>query len=167
MADYTDHAVNDLVDYVWAGLVADNILDPTDYMYDTTQLVPFIPVQDQPEFSNRFGDAPYFIFTVTVLPGQDTQWYLMRDEIIFTIVCPDISKIQEISNWMVDKLRRRDDSARLLNAFGGSGKFNFHSCYLMYTGLDQEARNEAGRVEGEAAFCIEYVRYLDAAGNYQ
>jgi hypothetical protein len=167
MADYTDHAVNDLVDFVWTGLVADGLLTASDYTYESTPLVPFMPIQDQPEFSNRFGDSPYFIYTVTSLPVIGDDWWRMRDEVVFTIVCPDPDKIAELAAWMRDKLRRMDESARLLNAFGGSGKFNFHNIYFMYSGIDQEARNEAGRIEGEAAFCMEYVRYLDGSGNYQ
>jgi hypothetical protein len=168
MPDYTDHAVNDIVDYVWDGLVSAGILDPYDYLYESAPLVPFIPVQDQPEFVNRFGNSPYFIYNVTELPADEAQeWWRMRDEIVFTIVCPDIVKIREIFGWMRDRLRRYDESARLINSYSGlSGKFNYHTSYLMYSQIEDEARNEAGRVEGEIAFCVEYVRYLDADGDY-
>lgn len=168
MADYTDHAANDLVEFVWDGLVSAGILVPANYSIDSTQFVPFLPVQDQPDFSNAFGDAPYFIYNVTELPATEEQeWWRMRDEVTFTIVCPDINKIREIFGWMKDHLRRYDESARAINTTAGlSGKFNFHTVYFMYSQIDDEARNEAGRIEGEIAICIEYVRYLDTDGDY-
>lgn len=164
MPDYTDHAVNDLIKYVWDGLVAANVLDSADY----GTLVPFAPLQDLPQFANVFGEAPYLVYVVTSLPADNpTEWWRMRDEVTFTIFTPDVDKAEEIKNWMIERLRKFDESARVLNNHSGiSGKFNFHTVYFMSAMPADEARSEDGRVQIEASFCIEYVRYLDSTGNY-
>ena len=168
--DYTIDASQDIIKYTWEKLKAAGVMTASNYTIAEFggQIMPIAPVQEMPEFANRFGDHPYIIYEVmtgTAPDGDD--WWKLRDEITFTIYCTDYDKITSIKNVMVDYFRRMDESARLVNSQSGlSGKFNFLCTTIMGIVMSGESEQENSRQTGEVTIGYDYVRYLDSTGAY-
>jgi hypothetical protein len=170
MVDYKVDASQDIIKFIWDKLQAAGVMSPSDYLLSNEGItvVPFVPVQELPEFYNQLGDKPYIVYTTSSVDAtNDTDWWRSRDSIQFMIFCPDVNKIISIKNVMVDFLRRFDDSAQLINKTSGlSGKYNFHCVYVMKTEVSGESTDEGGRSTGEVIIDYTYVRYLDTSGNF-
>jgi len=170
MVNYREDASYDIINYVWEQLKATSVLDPLDYHFDdyNIDVVPFAPVQENPEFANRLGSLPYMIYEVQSAPAPSgSDWWRLRDQITLTIFATDFNDIVAIKNVIMDKLRRMDESARAVNGWVGvSGKYNFHCIEVFGTNMSGETESEAGRVTGEVVIAYDYVRYLDSTGSY-
>lgn len=168
MADYAVSVEQDVIQFIWDELVAAEIMDPLDYYFTDFgfAVVPIFPVQEKPEFANRLENLPYIIYDVY---GEfdDTDWWVLKENILLTIIAPSISDINKIKNLIIDKCRRFEESARAINANANqSGHFNINSVWIMSSEVSNEARQEGGRGSGEVVLCVKYVRYLDSSQNY-
>jgi hypothetical protein len=168
MVDYNVDASQDLIKFIWAKLQSAGVMTSTDYVFESgATIIPIVPVQEIPEMANQLKDKPYIVYTLASDVGSESLWARQRDTIYFTIFSQDVRKIIAITNVMRDFLRRKDESARLINATAGlSGKYNFHCIYVMKTEVSGESTDEAGRMTGEVVIDYDYVRYLDSAGGY-
>jgi hypothetical protein len=170
MVDYNVDASQDIIKFIWGKLQAAGVMTASDYALAGAgiTIIPFIPVQEQPELANQLAEKPYIVYTTSSVDGtNDTDWWRSRDSIQFMIYCPNVQKIIEIKNVMVDFLRRFDESAQAINKTAGlSGKYNYHCVYVMKTDISGEADDEFGRSTGEVIIDYTYVRYLDTSGNF-
>ena len=169
MVDYNADASQDIIKFIWGKLQSTGVMTASDYVLESgTTIVPIVPVQEIPEMANQLKDKPYIVYTLSSADNYtESLWVRQRDSIQFMIFSQNVNKIIAIKNVMADFLRRKDDSARLINATGGlSGKYNFHCIYLMKSDVSGETTDEAGRMTGEVIIDYDYVRYLDTAGNY-
>ena len=170
MVDYNVDASQDVIKFIWGKLQAAGVMTASDYTLanEGITVVPFIPVQEQPELYNQLADKPYIVYTTSSVDGtNDTDWWRSRDSIQFMIFCPDVTKIIAIKNVMVDYLRKFDETAQEINKTAGlSGKYNFHCVYVTKPEVSGETTDEGGRSTGEVIIDYTYVRYLDTSGHF-
>lgn len=170
MASKWDHvAAYDIIGYLWDQLIAEEVLDANDYFAPSFGDVirAIIPVQELPELQNELGDVPYIIYDTMTLPTYTDEWWINRDEYIFTIYSTDVNKVNEIKNFITDKFRKMDKSASELNAsIGNEAPFRFLCIELITASVSGETEDEGGRVFGEIIISADYVRDLDADGAY-
>jgi len=175
---YARSAVAEILDYLWWQLQVEGIFNPADYFIGeySLGLVPIVPVQDQPELANQLGSLPYIVWDHYTTPtNARTEWWRRRGEIHLNVYSPDVSEIISIGEFLEDKFKKMDESARDINDFiGPQNPFIFHCVEFMSFETYRPAKSEGGRTVGEAIISYEYVRdekieptnllFVDSAG---
>lgn len=169
MADYTSLAVHDLRLYIWDKLKSDNILSESDYYADgyVEPLVPIIPTQQIPEFNNLLPGKLYMTYDNEMLPVEE-QWWITHEMLHLMVVSPDHDKINTTINYLVDLLRRYDDSAgdvRQSNII--SNNFIFHYTSISKVKSPAPMKQEGGLRVGTISILYCYSRKLDSSGRFQ
>ena len=168
MADYTSLAVHDLRSYIWEKLKADEILSESDYYADgyTEPLVPIIPSQQIPEFNNLLPGKLYMTYDNEVLP-IDEQWWVTHEMINLMVVSPDHDKINTVTNYLLDLLKRYDDSAgeiRRSNIL--SNNFIFHYTAINRIKSPAPMKQEGGLRVGQISILYCYSRKNNSEGRF-
>lgn len=167
--NYADTAVSKIRQYVWDNLTTAKILKESDYIADgfITPLVPIIPTQQVPEFNNLLGGKTYMVYDFETI-GYDEQWFICQENLIFTIVSNDYSKIVEITQFLIDLFRRNDESATDINSWQDSAsKFKFHTFILKTASSPTPVTEEGGRQMGEIEITYKYSRNTDSSGRIE
>ena len=154
--------------FLWDRLVAYKMFDLDDYYSDhlNDTIVPFIPVQQQPEL-NQFLSGKKHIIYDTVGSSPEDNWMVSCDQILFTIYAVSVTDIIEIRNLMTDLFRRMDESARDINAFQGlSDKFKVHSVYVSDISPVSPSEELQGLLSADITLEVKYSRILDGVGRY-
>lgn len=123
--------------------------------------VPLITPQQSPEF-NDLG-APYIVYNYAHMP-PGTDYYVNREQAIFTIYSGDEAEVRECVNLMYDYFKAHDDSAKLVNKWimeNGSDahkRFNYLNIRVTSSLGPRPARQEGGRHEGTVSIHYEYTK---------
>lgn len=119
MSDYRRSGVHEVNAWLWtllqaweykAGVKAFGAYAPT----GSLALVPIIPSQQRPEFSNIVGGAPFIIYRYTT--GRSNDLTTRTERITYTIYDNDEERLVAIQNYMEDLLGRLDWSAADINS---------------------------------------------------
>lgn len=162
MTDYTISPVYEIVKFAWARLQAGGVLDADDYFAETfgTNIIPFVPVQEQPEMNLPFGDRAFIVYDYLATPRNDTDYWIKAGQVVFYAFCPDFNKLVEIVTLLEDEFGRHDDTARDINAGITEQVFNFKHVYLSMASIDRAASDDNGRLTAEIVIDFEYTRDL-------
>lgn len=169
MSVYSRSAVYDVINYLWENLKESKVLDPTDYYLDDfeSSIVPIIPIQDQPELANHLNNKPYIIYDFIGYPQTNDEIFINEEAVMFTIFCPNFSKVMEIVRVFNESFRGKDEAAKKLQlADTTSGDFFFYSTRIDGIDISGQASKESGRITGEVTVCYKYGEPLDWSGNY-
>lgn len=77
-------------------------------------LVPFVPSQQLPEFTNIAGGAPFIVYTYSQY-GSGNDWFISEDQIAYVIYDNDEERLRTLHTYMVDLLKRADWTAQEIN----------------------------------------------------
>lgn len=169
MSIYKKSPAYDVINYLWAKLQEAQVLDATDYYLDDFEdnIVPIIPVQDQPELANYLNNKPYIVYDFIGYAQTDDDFFINEEAVMFTIFCPNFSKIMEIVRVINETFRGKDQSAKKLQAASTtSGSFFFYSTRIDGIDISKEASTESGRVTGEICVCYRFGELMDNSGKY-
>jgi len=166
MADYTQLAVNDMRQYIWANLQSSGVYNPSDYYAEgfTEPLVPIIPAQELPEFNNLLPGKPFIVYDWEVKPiTQD--WWMQEELMLLTITSIDIDEVNRVINLMLDLFRRFDESAKDINSFNLNSTFHFHYTSIEAILSPEPFKNEGGHIQGQVHILYKYSRNTDQSSN--
>lgn len=168
MTDYTKNARSVLNAFLWQELKNNGILDENNYRPDgfIKSLVPIIPIQETPEFNNLLGNEPYIIYDYEV-EGYGDQWWICEEKMLYSIVSNSVSKISEITEFMIDLFRRVDNSGQDIQIFNpDSDKVKFYSISLNSASAPTPFEQEGGRMIGSVEIAYKYSRILNQYGRF-
>lgn len=168
MADYSSLAVNDLRLFIWDQLKADNILKESDYFADgfTQPLIPIIPSQQVPEFNNLLPGKLYMTYDNEVLPISE-QWWITHEMMHLMIVSPDYEQSVKVMNYLMDLLKRYDDSAKDVRQSNLiSENFIFHYTAISRIKSPAPMKQEGGLRVGQVSVLFCYSRKNDESGRF-
>jgi hypothetical protein len=206
MADYTLNPIRSIVDILWYELTLPEngpILEKNRYTIpDDDQApvfrFPIIPVQQSIIFNNQFvsnGEAlPYIVYDHDFNNYGDTDWWICKERLTFTVYATEYSKILQIQQLMTDLFRRFDDSARDINRYIKNriedadaevpeltfpkssvsksrfeeieDKFIYHYFNIEQLNEPDPAATEGGRLAGRIAIDFAYSRKVDESGRF-
>ncbi len=157
-----DIAVYDVNRYVWHFLTSSGVLNPSEYYAADLDLtiIPIHPVQEVPELANHLDDKPYIVydvFTGTNTTGSQDEWWVERDEVIYTIYAPSIEKINDIIRSFRNNCKKMDESARSLQQFLSTDTdFWYQELCFDWAEVSESTRDEAGRQLGQVKISYNY-----------
>ena len=168
MADYSSIAVNDLRAFIWEQLKAENILSESDYYADgfNVPLVPIIPSQQIPEFNNLLPNKLYITYENEMLPIEE-QWWIIHEVMHLMVISPDYDQVNKVMNFLVDLLRRYDESAtdvKLSNIL--SNNFIFHYTAINKVKSPSPMKHEGGLRVGQISILFCYSRNNDSSKRF-
>ena len=168
MADYTKNARTVINGFLWESLNEEEILFADDYRPDgfTKALVPIVPIQEIPEFNNLLTDKTYITYDYEV-EGYGDRWWICEERMLYTIISTNISKISEVTEFMIDLFRRLDDSGKDIQLYNPQDeKIKFYSIGLSSASAPAPFDQEGGRMSGSVEIFYKYSRILDGAGRF-
>jgi hypothetical protein len=134
-------------------------------------LVPIIPSQQLPEFTEIAGGAPFIVYNYTDLDTGST-WYIQEQTNAYVIYDNDEERLRTIHNYMIDLLRRMDWTAQEVNSFLMAGiepgtqadQFDFKSVYVTLSNGPEPFEQQGGR-QGALVVCrTMFTHDLDDTG---
>lgn len=168
MTDYNKNARTIINKFLWDEISSSGILDPEDYRPDgfTKTVIPIFPAQQIPETNNLLGDLSYIIYDYSIDSYSD-QWWICEETMLYTIVSTSISKISEISEFMVDLFRRKDISGKEVQSFNTEKNLvKFYSVCLESVSSPEPFDSEGGRMAGTVEITYKYSRIVDSEGRF-
>lgn len=169
MTDYTQNARTVMNAFLWAELQSAGILNSQDYRPDgfTKSLIPIVPIQEVPEFNNLIPGKPYFLYDYEV-EGYGDEWWICEEKMLYSIIGNDVSKISEITEFMIDLFRRLDDSGKDVQLFNPKDDIvKFYSVGLQSAAGPAPFNSEGGLMIGTVEISYKYSRILDGSGRFQ
>jgi len=167
--NYKIDAMLELRKYIWTKLQAAEIFDSEEYYSDNIgeTLVPIIPVQQIPDMNQFLSGKDHIVYD-KIGVSYDTLWLICNEQILFTAYSTDVSKINEIRNFMIDEFRRMDESAKDVNLSSGfnSNKFKFHSIYVADMSPTEPSEELQGFYSADIILEIKYSRITNSSGRY-
>lgn len=167
--NYKIDSMLELRKYIWTKLKAAGIFNEDDYYSDNLgeNIVPIIPVQQQPDFSQFLSGKKHIVYD-KIGVSYDTLWLICNEQILFTVYSTDISEINEIRNFMIDEFRRMDESARDINNSSGfnSAQFKFHSIYVADMSPTAPSEELQGFFSADIILEAKYSRNTNTSGRY-
>jgi hypothetical protein len=160
MADYTKNARTVINGFLWNELNDSVIMLAENYRPDgfTKGIIPIVPIQEIPEFNNLIPDKPYITY------DYEVEGYGM----LYTIISTSVSKISEITEFMIDLFRRLDDSGKDVQLYNPlDDKIRFYSVGLNNATAPAPFEQEGGRMSGSVEIQYKYARILDGSGRFQ
>lgn len=122
---------------------------------NTPSVVPFFPIQAQPE-----SQVPFFRY-VTRGNAHDTMWWLRTDAVSYVLHDDNIERATGINYALTEALGRLDDSAHEVNTYfelpGKHSDFFFHYCKYNATLTPEAPTQESGRVQFVTAVDVSYT----------
>lgn len=159
MSNYSKLAVHDVNKWVWDNLKRDLPIEFEAYLTagsPVNGLRPIIPSQQVPELNNVEGGAPYIVYTYT-LTGAADSWWMLADNIVYTIYDNDEARLRRIQNYLNHLLRRIDHTAEEINAFLGDSEFDIKFIAVTGGSGPDPFTAEGGRQAVMLTFRIEYT----------
>jgi len=165
--DYTLDAMLELRKFIWSDLLTLDIFDDVQYTTSNGDVInPIIPVQ-QSEVLNQFLSGKKHIVYDKIGMSYEDNWLICCEQILFTIYATNVSEINQFRNYMVDRFRRMDASARDVNAYAQlSNKFKFHSIFVADISPTAPSKELAGFFASDVILEIKYSRITDGAGRF-
>jgi len=167
--NYKIDAMLELRKYIWSKLKSTEVFNEDDYYSDNIgeTLVPIIPVQQIPDMSQFLSGKDHIVYD-KIAVSYDTLWLICNEQILFTVYSTEVSKINEIRNFMIDEFRRMDESAKDVNSFPGfnSEKFKFHSIYVADMSPTEPSEELQGFYSADVILEIKYSRNTNSLGRY-
>jgi hypothetical protein len=84
--------------------------------HGTIGLVPIIPSQQLPEFTEIAGGAPFIVYNYTDLDTGDA-WFTQEQQVAYVIYDNDEERLRTIDAYMVNLLQRMDWTAQEVNDY--------------------------------------------------
>lgn len=112
MTRYDLNGVHVLNKFIWASLVAEGLMDPTDY----SGLVPIIPTQQVPVFNDMASGKPFIVYTFMVAT-YDVDLWANVEQVTYRIFSDNERKLRQISNFLIDLCKRYDWTAAEVNSW--------------------------------------------------
>jgi hypothetical protein len=169
MVDYTSIASADIRLFLWDQIKRAGILNESDYYADgfTRPLIPIIPSQQIPEFNNSLPGKPYIVYDVETMPIE-TSWWMIHEVINLMVISPNYDEINTIMNFVLDLLRRYDDSAKDVKSLDIlSNNFIFHYTAIHDIKSPQPMKQEGGLRVGYISILYCYSRKDDSTGRFE
>lgn len=116
--DYNLTGVHQVNKWLWSKL---KTMLPADFVAYTTvgsateSLVPIIPSQQLPTFTDIAGGAPFMIYNYSLNPGDEP--YMTVDDVGYIIYDNNEARLRRIHNLMVQLLKRMDWTAADINEY--------------------------------------------------
>lgn len=146
MASYKLTGAHALNAFTQAKLVEAGLITLADYK----GLVPIIPAQQQPEYTNLAKGIPFIVYNYAQ-EGTYQDWWLEHEQVAYVIYTDDANKIRDIINYLNKLYRRFDWSAQEINtwlAANGSAAqkaFDFKYVRVVNASSLEPATEEGGR----------------------
>lgn len=174
MTDYKVTGVHQINGWLWSKL-KDFEYAPGKKAFDAygpgaMDVVPFIPAQQQAEFTNIAGGAPFIVYNYVINPF--TEFYQKREQGAYAIYDSNIARLRGVHLYLVDLLSREDMSAADVNrwlAVDDAGlpngtPWDFGSISLAGAVGPDEFAQEGGRQGATISITYTYTHDLDANG---
>jgi hypothetical protein len=124
---------------------------------------PFIPAQQQAEFTNIAGGAPFIVYNYVVNPNSE--YYTVKEQGAYIIYDNNIDRLRSIHSLMIDLLRRHDKSAQELNKWLPlNSPWNFKWISVASAVGPDQFQQEGGRQGATISVQCEYTRDQNASG---
>lgn len=150
----------------------DAVYDLNDYLLNATpvggllgwtnapgEYRPIIPVQQQPEMNEENPTNPYMVYVTRTSPGIE-QWWISMDEVTYTVWGKTLGELTNVTNELMDILKRLDDSAQELDAYlrsVGRRDFDFYYVRVVSVFSPEATAQEAGRYGKPITIRYEYA----------
>ena len=116
--------------------------------------------------NNLIGDLPYIIYDYQIDSYGD-EWWICEETVIYTIVSNSVSKIFEISEFMIDLFRRKDLSGKDLQIFNTEKSLiKFYSICLESVSSPEPYESEGGRMSASEEISYKYSSYFGDRGRF-
>lgn len=168
MADYSSLASSDLRLFIWDQLKSNNILKQSDYYADgfNEPLIPIIPTQQIPEFQNLLPGKLYMTYDTDLLPIEE-QWWIVHEVMNLFIISPNFDEITKVMNFLLDLLRRYDESATDVKKSSIlSQNFIFHYTAINRIKSPSPMKQEGGLRVGNMSILYCYSRNNNEIGRF-
>lgn len=165
--DYTLDAMLEIRKFIWADLVTLNIFDEDQYQTSNgDKYNPIIPVQQSAVLNQLLSGKKHIVYDKIGMSYEDN-WLICCEQILFTMYTTNVAEINQFRNYMVDRFRRMDASARDVNAYATlSNKFKFHSIFVADISPTSPSKESAGFFASDVILEIKYSRITDGAGRF-
>lgn len=162
--DYTSAGVHQLNHWLWSKLQGFqwNGTDLAFGEYGTTApaLVPIIPTQQQPEFTDIVGGAPFIVYNYIV--NASPEWWQCRESNAYVIYDDNESRLRAIHNYMHDLLKRQDWTAKNINTYlGPASKYEFKTVSVSTARGPDKFTDEGGRQSAMITVSYMFTHDLD------
>lgn len=159
MTDYKISPAYEVINYAWTKLKSAGVLDDSDYYSESLgqTVMPFLPVQEQPEVNLDLGKNTFFVYEYIVKP-TDTDFWRKSGQVIMYAYDNDFNKLAEIVEFFSDEFNRFDGTAADINRGLLSDKFNFLSVTLGSATADRTAYEDDGRMGAEIVIDFIFTR---------
>ena len=157
MTDYRVTGVHQLNQWLWSKLK--DMPEFSAYAQGSPNypLIPIVSTQQQPEFMNIAGGAPFIAYNYTTAPLK-TVWGF-QELAVYVIYDNQADRLRAIHGYMVDLLRRMDISAREVNGYlSADNPFGFHYIEVTQATGPDEFLQEGGRQGAMIALRYEFSR---------
>jgi hypothetical protein len=157
--------------FIWFKLKEAVLIDPQKY----NGLIPIVPTQEIPAMADLPTNTPYIVYTYTNA-GYDEDFWADREQIVYRIYSDNERQLRQISNFLIDLLKRYDWTAEEVNDFihtfsstdGDEKKFDFkYSDVINSIGpepFDQEGGRQACAVTIQICYTHEIQGIPGVAG---
>lgn len=169
MADYRSSGAHQLNKYLWSKL-KDFQYDGVNYAFaeyrgttPTIPLVPIIPTQQIPEFTDISGGAPFIVYNFRENPKGD--YWLTRETCSYVVYDPDEDRLRAIKNYISDLFKRWDWAAQNVNSYMSANSvtgFDFKEIHVFTATGPNTATDEGGRQT--ASIVVSYIYAVDNDG---
>ena len=159
MTDYAKSPEYLIIKYLWSRLTDSGVLSASDYYSEIVgdNLMPFIPLQQQPETNAEFGEATFFVYEVYTNP-TGTDFFHKSGELTLFCFDNDFNKIVEVRNLIEDELGRKQSSAADVNNHANLQSITLKTISVDSTAIDKVAFDDDGRQAGEFVISFTYTR---------
>ena len=172
MVNFKDDAIFDVRAKLWDELVSTGIFLEEDYYSDNLQetIIPIFPVQQQPEMDQFLNGKKHIVYD-KISTKIDVDWFITRDQILFTLYSTQYDEVIEMLNLIIDLFRRFDDSADETNSHGAAshglgGPHKFHSISVVDINPISPSEELQGYFEGQIVIEAMYSRKISPIGRY-
>jgi hypothetical protein len=155
--------VHGIRSYLWSKLQSELEWKASDYGGST----PVVPASQQPQLNDY--NRPYVVYNYAHQTST-TQFWMEEEQISFVIYSANEKDIRQFINLVRELFKRRDESARDINAFVQAGtsveqkRFDYKYTYVTSSMGAQPPVSEGGRQDGSVSIRIGYTYYDDSSG---
>lgn len=168
MGTYNKNARAVLNSFLWNNLISSGILDEDQYRPDefTKSIVPIVPSQEVPEINDLLPDKEFIVYDYEVL-GYYDEWWICEEVMMYSIIGSSVSKVVEISEFMIDLFRRVDSSGHDVQLFNPENQLmSFYSVKISGVSGPTPIEMEGGRTTVTVEITYKYARILDSDGRF-
>lgn len=124
---------------------------------------PFVPAQQQAEYTNIAGGAPFIVYNYVVNPNSE--YYTVKEQGAYIIYDNNVDRLRSIHALMIDLLRRQDVSAQDLNGWlVPNSPWDFKWISVASAVGPDQFQQEGGRQGATISVQYEYTRDQNTEG---